>query len=367
MARALPALPSHQCRDGARRRSPTPRCARSRAWRRPRRSSGCSMSPWPGRRRTWSGSCGRWRRTDRVIAAQEADARHPSRHLTTWIDDDGMVVLRGRLTPEIGAVLHRALEAAADQLRRESKDAPETGPRRRSHLGPAPRRRVGAAGRGGAHRRPRCRATPGTATRSCCTWRPQRPRRRRDGANVPGDGVLEVDDAAIRVSAETSRRLACDAARRRDAPRRRRARPRRRPQDALHSHRDAPRAQRPRHTLSLPRLFREALRRSPHRPLDGRRADQSRQSGAAVPAASSRWSTKAALRSGCGPTAPLRSSTLTARSCASCHRSRASRSATRWRRPSRASPRRASSSRRARCPPGTARHSISATLSTCCT
>ena len=68
-----------------------------------------------------------WRRTDRVIAAQEADARHLSRHLTTWIDDDGMLVLRGRLTPEIGAVLHRALEAAADQLRRESKGAPETG------------------------------------------------------------------------------------------------------------------------------------------------------------------------------------------------------------------------------------------------
>ena len=30
-------------------------------------------------------------------------------------------------------------------------------------------------------------------------------------ADVPGDGALEVDDAAIRVSAETSQRLACDA------------------------------------------------------------------------------------------------------------------------------------------------------------
>jgi len=68
-----------------------------------------------------------WRRTDRVIAAQEAGARYLSRHLKTWIDDDGMVVLRGRLTPEIGAVLHRALEAAADQLRRECQGAPETG------------------------------------------------------------------------------------------------------------------------------------------------------------------------------------------------------------------------------------------------
>ena len=62
-----------------------------------------------------------WRRTDRVIAAQQADARHLSRHLTTWIDDDGMTVLRGRLTPELGAVLHRALEAAADQLFKEPR------------------------------------------------------------------------------------------------------------------------------------------------------------------------------------------------------------------------------------------------------
>ena len=68
-----------------------------------------------------------WRRVDRVIAAQQADARHLSRHLTTWIDDDGMVVLRGRLTPEIGAVVIRALNAAADQLFREAKAAPNPG------------------------------------------------------------------------------------------------------------------------------------------------------------------------------------------------------------------------------------------------
>ena len=68
-----------------------------------------------------------WRRVDRVIAAQQADARHLSRHLSTWIDDDGMVVLRGRLTPEIGAVVIRALNAAADQLFREAKAAPKPG------------------------------------------------------------------------------------------------------------------------------------------------------------------------------------------------------------------------------------------------
>ncbi len=41
-------------------------------------------------------------------------AAHESRALHTWVDDDGMIVVRGRLTPEVGAVLRRALEAALD-------------------------------------------------------------------------------------------------------------------------------------------------------------------------------------------------------------------------------------------------------------
>ena len=107
-----------------------------------------------------------------MIAAQEADARHLSRHLTTWIDDDGMLVLRGRLTPEIGAVLHRALEAAADQLRRECNGL----------------------------RRRRAAWSP-TVTWTLSLF--------PDVARAAPR--LEVDDAAIHVSAETSRRLTCDA------------------------------------------------------------------------------------------------------------------------------------------------------------
>ena len=36
-----------------------------------------------------------------------------------------MVVIRGRLTPEVGAVVQRALEAAADRLLREAKEVPK--------------------------------------------------------------------------------------------------------------------------------------------------------------------------------------------------------------------------------------------------
>jgi hypothetical protein len=55
-----------------------------------------------------------WRRVDRVDAARKDERRHLDRGLTTWVDEDGMVVIRGRLAPEAGAVLLRALDVAAD-------------------------------------------------------------------------------------------------------------------------------------------------------------------------------------------------------------------------------------------------------------
>ena len=65
-----------------------------------------------------------WRRVDDVAAAAQDESRHLHRQLSTWVDDDGMVVIRGRLTPEVGAVVQRALEAAADRLFREAQGAP---------------------------------------------------------------------------------------------------------------------------------------------------------------------------------------------------------------------------------------------------
>ena len=62
-----------------------------------------------------------WRRIDRNVEQAEERRRDASRELRTWVDEDGMVVVRGRLTPEVGAVLRRALEAACDQARRVPK------------------------------------------------------------------------------------------------------------------------------------------------------------------------------------------------------------------------------------------------------
>jgi len=55
-----------------------------------------------------------WRRVDRKAEAAEAAQRHASRALHVYQDEDGMVILRGRLAPEVGAVLMQALAAARE-------------------------------------------------------------------------------------------------------------------------------------------------------------------------------------------------------------------------------------------------------------
>jgi len=57
-----------------------------------------------------------WRRVDRLAEAQETARRHKSRALHVYQDEDGMVVFRGRLAPEVGAVLIQALTAAREAL-----------------------------------------------------------------------------------------------------------------------------------------------------------------------------------------------------------------------------------------------------------
>src|SRR5947208_2865574 len=57
-----------------------------------------------------------WRRVDRLAEAKETARRHTSRALHVYQDEDGMVVIRGRLAPEVGAALIQALTAARDAL-----------------------------------------------------------------------------------------------------------------------------------------------------------------------------------------------------------------------------------------------------------
>jgi len=62
-----------------------------------------------------------WRRVDRNAENQEAEQRHRSRSLRVYQDADGMFVIRGRLTPEMGALVRQALVAACDRTAVEAR------------------------------------------------------------------------------------------------------------------------------------------------------------------------------------------------------------------------------------------------------
>ena len=158
-----------------------------------------------------------WRRVDRVVAAKHTETQHLNRQLSTWVDDDGMVVIRGRLTPEVGAVVQRALEAAADRLFRDAAHA-STGNAMAEDLTPAQRRADALALL--AESALAANFDGGTAgdryqvvlhVNADQAWDSQAG---STSAATPAafDGALEVDHGALYVSAETSQRLSCDAA-----------------------------------------------------------------------------------------------------------------------------------------------------------
>jgi hypothetical protein len=156
-----------------------------------------------------------WRRIDRVEAARRADARHLGRELSVWVDDDGMVVMRARFAPEAGAVVQRALQAAADQLLRESGGLPKaeslcdesTAAQRRADalVRVAEAALAGDLVRGSAPDRYQVVlhvAAPAVAAAGC---------RSVPDANEQSTPVLEINRQVVDVSAETSRRVGCDA------------------------------------------------------------------------------------------------------------------------------------------------------------
>ena len=63
-----------------------------------------------------------WRQVDRIAETREAARQHASRALHVYQDEDGMVLIRGRLVPEVGAVLVQALTAARETLSRDRMD-----------------------------------------------------------------------------------------------------------------------------------------------------------------------------------------------------------------------------------------------------
>ena len=151
-----------------------------------------------------------WRRMDRKAEAQEDARRHARRELYMYQGDDGMVVIRGRLAPEVGALLAQALSAARETLYK----------RTRTQAGTVSLPDISAE-------------TPTMAQQQADAMGLLAETALHHGIDpgVPGERyqvVVHVDapvlaepdapgqsalDDGARVSAETSRRLACDASR----------------------------------------------------------------------------------------------------------------------------------------------------------
>ena len=73
-----------------------------------------------------------WRQADQAAQADGEQVRLASRMLSTQVDDNGMLLLRARLTPEVGAVLLRAVEAALEQVPAPAEGAEPTIAQRRA-------------------------------------------------------------------------------------------------------------------------------------------------------------------------------------------------------------------------------------------
>jgi hypothetical protein len=150
-----------------------------------------------------------WRRVDRAAEAHETTQRHKSRALHVYEDDDGMVVIRGRLTPEAGAVLMQALAAARETLYQ------------RAHGTDAINSPGDVSAETSSMAQQQADALALLAETALHGIDPGAPGERYQvvvhvdapvlaDPEAPGQSVLE---GGTHVSAETSRRLACDASR----------------------------------------------------------------------------------------------------------------------------------------------------------
>ncbi|MGH7331565.1 MAG: DUF222 domain-containing protein [Candidatus Rokuibacteriota bacterium] len=151
-----------------------------------------------------------WRRVDRLAEARETARQHARRALQVYQDEDGMVVVRGRLEPEAGALLVQALAAAREALyQRQRGEATITTLSDPAAAPPTPTQQQADALALLAETALHHGLDPGApGERYQVVVHVDAPL--LADPDQPGQSVLEE---GTHVSAETSRRLACDASR----------------------------------------------------------------------------------------------------------------------------------------------------------
>ena len=158
-----------------------------------------------------------FRKVKRIEALEQENARHDLRELSWHVDDDGSYVFKARLTPEQGERVVKAIETAMDEEFEERKNvSAETseGPATKPESEPVAQRRADAlerladaffgkstgAGSSAATGGDRCTIHLHTAPETLAA----------DGETAEAELDVSISTSGASVSAETSRRLACD-------------------------------------------------------------------------------------------------------------------------------------------------------------
>src|SRR5699024_2319678 len=150
-----------------------------------------------------------FRRAKRSESLEAENDRHERRRLVWHMDEDGCWVMHGRFTPEQGERIMKAVDAAMDEIAEEQKDVTAETSAEPAMDKPMPcpveQRRADAFERlaegflsgdgGAAHGGDRCTLHVHTDV---------------DTLRADGQGAESTLASGGRVSAETSRRLACD-------------------------------------------------------------------------------------------------------------------------------------------------------------
>ncbi len=148
-----------------------------------------------------------WRLVDRRAEARETTRRHASRALHVRQDEDGMVVVSGRLEPEVGALLTQALAAARETLYQRARARaanPESVSAETLSMAQQQADALALLAESALHHLDP--GAPGERYQVVVHVDAQV----LADPDQPGQSVL---DGGARVSAETSQRLACDASR----------------------------------------------------------------------------------------------------------------------------------------------------------
>ena len=148
-----------------------------------------------------------YRRGDVVQENDQAQEQQRTRRLVTWFDNDGMLVVQGRLTAEQGALLLKALEVSTDELCDTQSVSAETS----SASDPIPQS-SGDQLKADALARVAERALACDAAESSSSDRFQVVVHvdAEVLADPAADGRCEIEDGSA-IAAETARRLACDS------------------------------------------------------------------------------------------------------------------------------------------------------------